>query len=136
MKLIHHSLLLYGFTIFSYFLLGYSLITSTGYCSHTSGGLPTYCYSGTVPSQSNCEGFCSSHASCVGYFHSSSLTRCYVLPSDGTCPSNFVLAQRTDATSANDLVATPSSGYVCYGKSSGKINKHQIAIIYLFYCIS
>ena len=116
---------------FFYTLVGYSLITSAGYCSHVNGGVPTFCYSYSLPSQSNCESVCSSQTSCVGYIYQSSRTFCAVIPSTSNCPSNFLLAQRTNtATTANDLVARAASGYVCYGKNSGKINKLQMSFIY------
>ena len=115
-----------------YTLVGYSLITSSGYCSHVNGGLfPTHCYSDSVPSQSDCEQFCTSQTSCIGYFYSSSVQWCFLIPSDSSCPSNFQLYTRTHtATTANDLVASPLSGFVCYGQNSGKINKPLMSCIY------
>ena len=115
-----------------YTLVGYSLITSSGYCSHVNGGLfPTHCYSDSVPSQSDCEQFCTSQTSCIGYMYKSSSQWCFLIPSDSTCPSNFIFRQNTHtATTTNDLVAYSFSGYVCYGKNSGKISKLQMSFIY------
>ena len=107
-----------------YSLLGYTLITSTGYCSHVNGGFPTNCSSSSILTQRNCESFCTSQTSCVSYIYSSSETKCMLLPSDFSCPSNFQLNTNTHtATTINDLVATPYLDHVCYGKNSGKFSK-------------
>ena len=120
------------------FLLGYSLITSDGTCTHVNGKFPTYCFSRHVPSQSDCKAFCTSQSSCIGFFHSNKIvTNCYLIPSDTTCPSSFTLYKKdTQAASANDLVAKTTGtgsgqGYVCYVKTSGKMNKPQTTFIYL-----
>ena len=119
------------------FLLGYSLITSDGTCTHVNGKFPTYCFSRHVPSQSDCKAFCTSQSSCIGFFHSNKIvTNCYLIPSDTTCPSSFTLYKKdTQAASANDLVAKTTGtgsgqGYVCYVKTSGKMNKPQTTFIY------
>ena len=53
-----------------------------------------------------------------------------MMPSDNSCPSGFTLVTNTyTAATSNDLVANPRSGYVCYGKDTGKINKPQFASI-------
>ena len=100
------------------------MITSSGTCKHVNGGYPSYCYNGNVNFQSICEGYCTSEASCVGYFYHASGDNCYLIPSNNSCPSTFILHSQTNlATTMNDLVAVSYSGYVCYGKKSGKLNE-------------
>ena len=111
--------------------LGYSLITSNGVCRHVNGMSPlTNCLKSGL-SQSSCEVFCTSLTSCVGYFFKASSSKCWLLPSESRCPSDFRLYRLTFAyvvtlaRSKNDLVAYPIPGYVCYGKNSGKTFEHD-----------
>ena len=124
------------YVTFLYTLVGYSLITSNGLCSHVKGFWPTGCSSGSIPYQSNCESFCTKHTSCIGYTYRIAFQYCYLISSDSSCPSNFLFEQKTHtATTTNDLVGFYAPGYVCYGKNPGKINKLQMSFLYLSFKI-
>ena len=105
------------------------MIASNGVCKHVNGGYPTNCYKSSVSSLSSCEAQCTSGTPCVGFYYKasapSSLPNCRLITSDSSCPSGFSLSSTTVASSKKDLVRSDLSGWVCYGKDSGK----QLALI-------
>ena len=109
------------------------MISSNGYCRLVNGHNPRHCRNDKVgvdfsTSLSGCKDVCSSHASCVGFFHLSHESDpneyCYTIPSDATCPTDFYMHGTGPhfATSANDLKAdTSNPHYTCYGKKLGTV---------------
>ena len=101
----------------------YILITSIGYCSHVSGGIPSYCWNISITSIDICESYCTNQKSCVGYDHSVLDSHCELFTSDSTCPSDFKVNYGSETfKTMKDLVAVNSSSFIynCYGKTSGK----------------
>ena len=102
----------------------YSLITSTGYCNHVSGGIPSLCFNISITSIDICESYCTNQKSCVGYDYSAIDRVCELYTSDNTCPSDFTFdSQSKTAKTMEDLVALNDPNYQstsCYGKTSGK----------------
>ena len=116
----------------------YSLITSTGYCKHVSGGFLSNCWNYSITSIDICESYCTNQKSCVGYDHSVLDSHCELFTSDSTCPSDFKVNSGSEtAKTMKDLVASYSAseyGYICYGKTSGKciLNSCTLDIVKFF----
>ena len=106
----------------------YSLITSTGYCKHVSGGIPSHCWKYPIASIDICESYCTNQKSCVGYEHTAIGRVCDLFTSDTTCPSGFTFSSRSEtAKTMTDLVAfnNPSEKpWNCSGKTSGNCIFH------------
>ena len=118
-----------------FFLAGFSVITSNGYCLLANGRSPRKCRNDRVgvdwksTSLSGCKDVCSAHATCVGFYHISAPDNpneyCFPIQSDLTCPTGFY----DDGTgplpaSMNDLIGSThltESYYTCYGKKLGKV---------------
>ena len=105
------------------------MIASDSPCNHIDGDPPSHCYAHLPSSDSivQCEASCTNKASCIGYMYrfvdTQSHKACILFPNDGTCPSGFTFySQSNTAKTMNELVAhsPPITGYVCYGKNSGK----------------
>ena len=90
----------------------------TGICKHVDGALPWYCLARSVAPITRCETHCTNHSSCIGYFYKAEDGDCYILPSDRTCPPSFAAGGISwiPARTMNDLVVSPNSEAVCYGK--------------------
>ena len=105
------------------------MIANNGICKHSNGSHLSFCHDDFLYlrdelkySIAECEAYCTDHASCVGYSYSAKYG-CYLFPSDGNCPPNFVYEEGRNtiyAETINDLTANPSSIFVCYGKIPGK----------------
>ena len=106
----------------------YILITILGFCTHISGGIPSYCWNISITSIDVCESYCTNQKSCVGYSYQDTEYFCQLFTSDSTCPSDFKFNSKSEtAKTMKDLVASysPSEyGYICYGKTSGKFILH------------
>ena len=79
-------------------------------------------------SKRDCEIFCTSYSSCVGYSYKSDGDYCHIFPSDGICPSGFKEVFRGDfktPISHNDLMPNSNTRWlqwVCSAKNPGKLN--------------
>ena len=102
-----------------YIIIGsYKEVSSSHFCYHSSGGLPTGCENKHV---SNCRQECDKLSSCVGYSVNLRNHYCYLFPSDNLCPSGWSKGSGTIATISSQLVAGKLSGYNCYRK--GRMHK-------------
>ena len=113
--------------------LDYHIISKNNMCKHANGDYPNRCYcqieKSTCPRQNawTCEKACSSYAWCVGYSDKKSgPPGCNLHSTNSTsssCPPNWVHKPGKIANSANQLVASGSSGsWSCVGKL-GKLSK-------------
>ena len=119
------------------------MITSRGKCVYYHGNVIkdyhgtvinggtshlTTCYRRT--SASSCESYCTSRASCVGYYYGGRYGYCYLIPNVKRCPSGFrlnTLFTQTAGSSAK-LVAKWDWGFFCYGRRTGRIDKYHFDI--------
>ena len=102
----------------------YSLISNNGnngFCRHAAGGLLSTCAgASSISSIGKCASFCSRKSNCNGFIYASSNGACQLYTSDSTCPNGFrYIARQATSETIFDLVAAPSSTWVCYGKKSG-----------------
>ena len=104
----------------------YSLISNNGnngYCRHADGGLLSTCAgASSISSIGRCATFCSRKSNCPGFIYASSNGACQLYTSDSTCPTGFrYISRQATAETIFELVAIPSSTWVCYGKKSGNL---------------
>ena len=105
--------------------ISYVSISSTTFCGHTSGGLPSYCYLGSGYSEDNCASLCTSNSACIAYA-SSENSGCYIITAtQAQCSvSGGSFSSNTVATSIDQLGTSSVTGYSCMGKILGN-NKHR-----------
>ena len=101
----------------------WSIITTkdgdNGYCI-VKGSFPSTCWRRSL-SLSQCGTICGRGSNCVGFTYASNSGSCHLYATDTTCPNGFEHQPRsTTAATKNDLVATSSAAWICYGKNSRK----------------